>query len=163
MPWAIAIVAVGAAVAAAGSIMQSQQAAKVEEYQAEVAENQAQMAKDMAAIEARRARIKGEIVKGQARAKFAKSGTTFEGSPLLVMEELAAQLEHDVQIIKYGGRVRAIGYQAEAGLYNMRARMTREAGYWAAGSSLLTGASKIAGMTGAGSGAGSGTGTPVIQ
>jgi hypothetical protein len=135
----------GAVASAAGAIISAQQQAKGLEYQGEVAENQAEMARDIAAIEARRARLRGEYAKGEARAKFAKAGVAMEGTPLLVMEDLTAQLEHDVRIIKYGGRVQAVGRLAEADLYNMRARQAREAGYFKAAGSLLTLSSSFGG------------------
>jgi hypothetical protein len=70
---------------------------------------------------------------------------TDEGSPLLVMADTARQMERDQYLIKYGGHVRASGYEAEAGLQGLYAKQARQEGQVGAGVSLLSGASRVGG------------------
>jgi hypothetical protein len=74
---------------------------------------------------------------GSIRAGIAKSGATTEGTPLMVLAESAANAEIDALNTRFSaGR--------EANLYSMRGRQDRRAAYWNAGTSLLTGLSRIA-------------------
>src|SRR3546814_21139249 len=65
---------------------------------------------------------------------------TSQGSPLLVDETTAAEIELGAQDILAGGAARAYGRQQEAALSRSRARSARAGGYLGAGAPLPTGA-----------------------
>lgn len=73
---------------------------------------------------------------GALRASLAKSGTSMEGTPLMVMAESAANAELDALNTRITG-------QRESTLYRMRGSNAATASRWQAGTSLLTGLSKI--------------------
>ena len=73
---------------------------------------------------------------GSIRAGIAKSGARMEGTPLMVLAESAANAELDALNTRF-----STGRQME--LERMRGTQARRAAYWSAGTSLLTGASRI--------------------
>jgi hypothetical protein len=70
------------------------------------------------------------------RAGISKSGTTMEGTPLMVLAESAANAEIDALNTRFST-------SREMGLQRMRGQEARRAAYWSAGTSLLTGMSRI--------------------
>lgn len=73
---------------------------------------------------------------GADRASIAKSGVTSAGSPLLVLAESAANAEMDALNIR-------IGAESTARVNQAKSRDIRRAGYIGAGTSLLSGYSKL--------------------
>ena len=67
-----------------------------------------------------------------------------EGSPLELMSETAAEGELDALMIERTGAVSAQRYGEEATLSRMKGSSAKRAGYWGAGTTLLTGASRAA-------------------
>lgn len=128
----VALMVASTAVSTIGAISQANAAAQAAEYNAAVARQEA------AAEEARRRR-EAERQMGQIRAGRAKSGVTVEGSPLIVLADSAMEAEIDALNARWTG-------ETSAKLYKMEARSARRAGIYNAGASLLSGASKIAGM-----------------
>lgn len=129
-------------VTAGGAIMSGQQQAAASEYNAEVAEQNAVAAKQKAAYEEEAHRQNLKKIMSSQRALYGASGVDIEGSPLLVMEDTAAQGELDALAIRYGGDVAAAQQRSAANLYRMQGRNAKMSGFWNAGSSLLSGASK---------------------
>ena len=74
------------------------------------------------------------------RALYGKSGVEIEGSPLLVMEDTAAQGEMDALAIRWGGDVAAARARSEANLMKMQGRTAGRLGAIQAGTTLLSGA-----------------------
>ncbi len=72
---------------------------------------------------------------GRQRAVVGGSGTTMEGSPLLIVQDTAREAEIEVRHILRGGEARARAYQ-EAG------SAAAKAGFIDAGSTLLSGVSR---------------------
>jgi hypothetical protein len=60
------------------------------------------------------------------------------------MSETAALGEMDALMIEWGGKTQEQRYQSEAALSRMKGGMFQRAGYWGAGTTLLTGVSKTA-------------------
>jgi hypothetical protein len=71
------------------------------------------------------------------RAGISKSGARIEGTPLMVLAESAANAEIDALNTRFSA-------DREIGLQRMRGQEARRAAYWNAGTSLLTGLSRIA-------------------
>lgn len=92
------------------------------EYNARLAEREAREARDVAAFEERRLRKGGERLKATQRARIAKAGVTFEGSPLEAMEQTATELETDALLIRRGGLIGAQRFTAEAALSRVAGR-----------------------------------------
>ena len=70
------------------------------------------------------------------RAGISKSGARMEGTPLMVLAESAANAEIDALNTRFSA-------DREVGLQRMRGQEARRAAYWSAGTSLLTGMSRI--------------------
>lgn len=122
--------------------------ARMAEYQAEANRRNAQAAQNAAAYQEDRHRERARKLMSSMRSLYGASGVAEEGTPLLVMEESAANAELDAQAIRYQGNVQSMQYTSqaaldkmEANLYRMRGKQAQTAGWWTAGSGLLTGAS----------------------
>ena len=139
-----ALTLIGAAVGAAGAIAAGQAEANAAEFNADMAQQQAERERDIAARDAKDYQRRNSRLLATARARRAGSGVTSQGSPLMVDEATAAEIELGVQDILAGGAASAYGYQQQAALSRARARSARTAGYLNAGSTLLTGAGQAA-------------------
>lgn len=136
----------GAAVGAVSSVASGQAQANAAAFNAEVAQQQAERERQIAERERQIAereaadfRRQQSRVLAASRARRAGAGVTFQGSPLLVNESTAAEIELGVQNILVGGATRASRLRQQAALDRSRARSARVGGFLGAGSTLLTG------------------------
>lgn len=120
---------VGTVVGAVGAIRGAQAEAGAANYNAEMAR------RDASAKEAAQ-RVQQQRQLSNIRASVGKSGATMEGTPLMVLAESAANAEIDALNTRYSGI-------AESNLYSSRAKNARSAGNLRAGTSLLSGMSRI--------------------
>lgn len=120
-----ASIIVGAVIGAAGSISAANAEKKAAQQNAALARMQAQE-------DARRAKRQSDALIGQQRAVTGASGTTIEGSPLLIVQDSAREAEIEIRHILAGGAARARAYQ-QAG------RAAAQTGFIDAGSTLLSG------------------------
>lgn len=135
---ALAVVAAGSAVYTGVASKQAADAnADAQEQNARAAEAKAKYDED------RHRESVNKILSAQ-RALYGKSGLEMSGSPLLTMEDTAAQGEMDALAIRYGGDVAAARERSGANLSRMQGNNYQTAGYFQAGSSLLSGASSVA-------------------
>ena len=141
---AVVVAAAGAATTAYGQYEQGKAQKKWGSYNAALAERDAETARKNAEYEAGVQRKETQKLLSRQRALYGKSGVTLEGSPLLLMAETAAEGELDALMIERGGRTRAQGYRSEATLSRMKGSAAKRAGYYGAGSTLLTGAGQTA-------------------
>ncbi|MGD1878324.1 MAG: hypothetical protein ACFB13_12605 [Kiloniellaceae bacterium] len=130
----------GAAISAAGSIAAGQAEANAAEYNADMAQQQAERERQIAERDAAAHRRQNSRVQAASRARRASSGVTSQGSPLLVDEATAAEIELGAQNILSGGAANAWGYKSQAALSRSRASNARTSGFLTAGSTLLTAA-----------------------
>lgn len=137
------LAAVGTAVSAVGSISQGQAAANAAEYNAQVAENNRIAARQQATFDEQRRREGLRRDLSSARVGAAKSGVDMAGSALDVMVRGAEDAELEALRIRYGGEVAQNAAAAEAGLSRAQAGASRMAGFFGAGSALLSGATTI--------------------
>jgi len=137
-----ALTLLGAAVGAAGAIAAGKAEANAAEFNAEMAQQQAERERQIAARDADDHSRRGSRLLATSRARRAASGVTSQGSPLLVDESTAAEIELGVQDILAGGAANAYGYQQQAALARARASSARTGAYLTAGSTLLTGAGR---------------------
>ncbi len=102
----------------AGKAAEAQAASEAawREHNARLADREAIEAREAAAHEELKLRKGGERLKATQRARFAKAGVTFEGTPEDVFEETATELEFDARMIRRGGLIGAQRFTAEAAL-----------------------------------------------
>ena len=136
---------IGIGVNAYGAYREGQDASEASKYNAEIARQQAKMAEEAGALDASRHRKQmSRLISGQ-KAAYAGSGVELTGSPLDAMIYTAAEGELDAQIIEYNAKVKSMGYMSQA-IYDERlSDIYRKEGLYRAGSTLLTGATQIAG------------------
>jgi hypothetical protein len=103
------------------------------EYEAAKYNAETARAESLAKSNAQREQAKAQI--GSIRAGISKSGASFEGTPLTVLAESAANAEIDALNTLYSG-------ERESTLAMMQGRAARTAGYFKAGTSLLKAAEK---------------------
>lgn len=104
----------GGLMSAYSQLQAGKAAADVADYNAQVLEYQAGVSRETAAYEEKRLRRAAERIKSTQRARYAKAGVTFEGSPLAVLADTAAEAEMDALAIRYAGETRAASYEMEA-------------------------------------------------
>jgi hypothetical protein len=137
----LVIAGISAAVAAGGAVYSGVQQSNAADYNAAVAEQDALAANDRAKSEEDAHRESIRRILATQRALYGKSGLSMEGSPLLVMEDTAAQGELDALTIRYGGDIAAAKGRSSANLSRMQGGAAKTASYFQAGSTLLSGAS----------------------
>lgn len=92
----------------------AKQIAEASEYNAKVLEVQALQGEMDARENIRRKRLENSRYSSAQRARFAKAGVTEEGSPLIVMSETAALLEMDAQEVNRQAQIEAARLRAGA-------------------------------------------------
>jgi len=154
------LIIAGAGLKAAGEIqaaraaeVESKSAQAIANYNAAVQEQQAKAIEQKAKFESIRQAEVAERIKGALRARLAGAGVQLGvGTPLLLEEEQAAELDLGQAIIGYEARIMAARKRSQAAidiaqgkLYKERGKVEKRAGYIGAGATLLTGFSE-AGM-----------------
>jgi hypothetical protein len=131
-------------VSTAGAIQQGQAEREAAEYNAEVMRQGAQASRDKAEYDETIHRERIRRLLSSQRAEYGASGVDMAGSPLLVLEDTAAQGELDARAIRYGGEVEARQKLSQAEIYEQQGKSAKTASYYKAGSSLLSGGASIA-------------------
>ena len=118
-PLTIAMMAMGASslVSASGSLQEGQAAEETGEYNAAVARQSAQASIEKADYDETIHREKVRKLLSSQRASYGAAGVDMAGSPLLVLEDTAAQGEMDALAIRYGGKVEAGQKLSQAELF----------------------------------------------
>jgi len=138
-----------AAIAAVGttaymSYEQGRVARQQGEFQAKLAEREAKTVKEASEYEERASRIEGRQLRSRQLVQFAGGGVVPSvGTPLLVAEETAAQIQRNITLQKYGYGLQRTRFMSQAKLQRMMGRSKSRASRWQAGSSLLTGAYRV--------------------
>lgn len=153
--------AAASAVSAAGSISAANARAKAAKFNAKVAEQNAAAARRQAEADAARQQRLVDRQLARRRTAFGAAGTDVAGSPLDLLEDLAAEGQLDVLGIRQRGLAQSREFDIQASQSRARARAARSQGFFQAGSTLLSGVSSAAGSfaripttpTGLGSGA----------
>lgn len=130
---------IAAGIAAVGAINQGNAAAGAAKYNQILAKGNASAAKYQAAEEERRFRVSVRKQIGTSRAQYGASGVGMEGSPLSVLEESAYNAELDAINIRNSGRLKALGFNAEANLQSYYGKSSQYSAGIGAASSLLKG------------------------
>jgi hypothetical protein len=133
----------GVAISAASTVYSAVSSSNAQKQNAKVADYQATMAANAAKTKELQQRELDRRILASQRTKYAASGVTTEGSPLLVMMESQRQAELDAMRIRYGGEVEATGWRARSAYYDTLSRQSMASGMIGAGRTLLTGATDI--------------------
>lgn len=159
------IAAVSAAVSAVSAIQQGNAAKKAADFNATVAYQNAAISRENAAAQAAQEEKETYMRLGTIRANQGRAGgDAGQGSVLDVLGQVASERELERQNILYQGELQARGYTNTGNLEVAKGKQAKTASYWAAGSSLLKGASSAfgGGMSPAGS-VGGMSSTPYTQ
>lgn len=144
-----AIVAAVATAASAGTAAYSAVAAgenakETADYNARVAENAARDASERGAIAAAEQRAKARQMMARQNAAMSAGGVDAStGTPLDLQTETAGIGELDALRIVNNAQRQAAGYQAQAGLEQLRGNAARTAGYFGAAGSILGGVGSV--------------------
>jgi hypothetical protein len=137
---------------------QAKQEAAWHAYNAKVAEREAEAERKASEFEATQHKRQADKLLARQRALIGGSGVTAEGSPLLVMEDTAAQLALENANLRETGARRVSAFKSQAILDFTKSRYAsksakghKQAGLLSAGGSLLQGASGVAYMRSQGS------------
>ena len=135
--------AAGAALSAVSAIQQGQAAQSQANFQAAILRQQAERERQQAASDAEDFRRNQSRILAARRAALGASGVEpASGSPLLVSEDFASEVEFQALRILSGGEVRATRAEQQAVLQRFAGRAARTSGFIRGGSLLVTGAGK---------------------
>lgn len=135
--------AVGTALSALSSIQQGQAAQAQADTQAAILRQQAERDRQQAASDEEDFRRRQSRVLAARRAGLGASGAEpGVGSPLLVSEDFAGEVELQALRIRSGGELRATRAEQQADLQRLRGRAARTSGFTRGGALLLSGAGK---------------------
>ena len=135
-----------AALSAVGAVQKGQAADAQAKLQSRVLRQQAESQRQQSAADEADFRARQSRLLAQRRAALGASGVDpASGSPLLVSEDFASEVELNALRIRAGGEVRATRLEQQAGLQRFQGRAARTSGFFRGGSLLLTGAGKVFG------------------
>lgn len=139
-PFTLALIGTG--ISAVGAIQQGQAAKQTANYNAALADRNAVIATQQSAAHEEAQRKLDRRRMGAMRAGYSASGVTPDGSPLDVLGDSIAEAELNALNIRYEGQLAAQGYTESAGVSRRQGKQAEAAGYFNAGSALLTGGAK---------------------
>ncbi len=135
--------AAGAAIQALGAIREGQAAQSQANFQATILRQQAESERQRAEADEADFRRRQSFILAQRRAALGASGVVqAEGSPLLVSEDFAGEVELQALRIRSGGELRATRAEQQAALQRFQGRAASRAGFVRGGALLITGAGK---------------------
>lgn len=133
------------AISAFGAIKQGQAANSAAKFEAEQLRQQGIRDREIAVQNSADFRDREARRQATLRARVAGSGTTLEGSPLAVLNDLAAETEFQALRIEAGGDTAANQAGNQGAIRLFEGRAAKQAGFLSAGSSLLTAGSQFGG------------------
>ncbi len=134
--WAYIAAYVSAGTAVASGVQQSQQA----DAEAELASKNAKAAAQQAAAAEDATRRRNRSILARQRAAIAESGIGFGGSSETLQQDSAVQAELDALNLRYEGRMRGLGFRADANIARQRSSNAMAGGFLSASGQLLGGA-----------------------
>ncbi len=141
-PAALAAVAVGGGIVSATSaIQQGKIAAGAAKFNEELAQREAESIETTQEFEERDLRVEGRKLRARQLLQFAQGGVVpGTGTPLLVGEETALDVERDIQRQRFGFGFQKSKARSRGRLEKFKGKAATRASRLQAGSSLLTGA-----------------------
>ena len=135
----------GTAFSVAQSITAANNQAKLASHDAQVAEQNAQLAERQAATDAARQRRDAARALGKRRTAAGAAGVSVEGSPLDLLEDLAAESALEVLGIRNQGALRARDFRIGAARTEFQARAGKQSAALGAAATLASTGGKLAG------------------
>lgn len=132
-----------AAISAFGAIQQGAAANRAAKFESAQLRIQADRDRQIAEQDAQDFDDNESRRRATARARIAGSGVTFEGTPLAVLSDLAGEAQFNKLRILSGGETSVIRAENQAANRRVEGRSAQRSGFFRAGASLLTGASKF--------------------
>ena len=128
----------GGVMTAAGQISGGRASSSAERFNASVSRANAQATRISADLDIVRQRKQAEAFKSRQRAGYAKAGVKYEGSPLEVMIDSAAQLQMDSVIMDYNARTQMSQLEQQAQQSEVSADIYKRQGYLRGAKTLLS-------------------------
>ncbi len=144
-PVTIGLLAASTALSTIGALRDAGAQANAAKANARVAEQQAQLQRDVGQFNVARERRLQRRALAQQVANAGSQGTALTGQPIDLLADSAKQAELDLQALRFDSEIKAQASDTEARFRRFEARQARNAGFFKAGTALLTGATKIAG------------------
>ena len=126
-----------------GTLQQGRQEQQWYNYNAALDIQRAGQEREAAGYEAGLHRKAGRELLEEQRAGYAAAGVTERGTPGIVGEKTAEQIEIDALAIERAGAQRSQYAMSQAKMSKMRGKAAKRASMWQAGSTLLSGGSNI--------------------
>lgn len=139
---AAAALAIGTGLSAYGAISSAQAKKTAYEIEAQAKESQAEQVELSARREIELTDRRYNRTKNAQLVAFGRSGVQLTGSPLLIMEESAADAFDEIESIKQAAAYRKQTLRTEAGLSRYLGDEAELAGYLSGATSILTGVAK---------------------
>lgn len=130
---------IGTGISAIGSLKAASDQASALEVQARSRLIAARQAEAAGLREAEVLERKGKRIMGAQVSAFGRSGVTLEGSPLLMLEETAANISEEISARLASARFRASTLRAEGEMDFERAGQVRTSGFLQAGATIISG------------------------
>jgi len=143
--WVAGAAIAAVVVTAVGTVVSADNQRRAANQNADAQEQAAIAAQKKADFDAQRQRESVSKLLSAQRALWGKSGLTMEGTPLLTLEDTAGKGELDTLAIRFGGDLASARERSAANLSRMQGANAQTAGYFSAGSSLLSGAAQAGG------------------
>ncbi len=144
----VALLAANTALSTIGAIREANVADATARAQARITDQQAQAQRNRAQFEIAQQRRQQRDALGRQVAQAGSQGTALTGQPIDLLADSAKQAELALQAIRFESEITARNLENQVELTRFTGRRQREAGLFRAGTSLLSGASKIAGRFG---------------
>ena len=132
------VAGIGVALGVIGTLQQGQAAYAAGKFNSDVARQNARISLEQAKVDAASQSRESRRIIGSIRSGYGASGVTSEGSVSDVIEFSEATAELDRQNILYRGKIRAMGYEAEARISRAQGRQGRLQSVFQSASQLLT-------------------------
>ncbi len=136
--------ALGTVLKIGGELAAGEAAEEAAQRKAAIGEQNALLAEERAVHDEANLRYQFRKLVGQNRASVGASGVTMEGSPMEVLRESVANMEHDAINIRRRGMQEARSYRMGAESDLKAGADAKTVSYFGAASSLLSGATSIA-------------------
>ncbi len=137
----------GTALSAVGQIRQANATSAANKFNANVAEQRSQALKVQNKYNVDKLKRQKGLFLGRQKAQYAKSGVVVgTGSPLDVLADTASQFEQDIYNTKYNTQIGVNQNTGQANYLRKSAKNAVTAGYYGAGSTLLTGTAQAMAM-----------------
>jgi len=130
----------GTAVSAWSSIQAGRERESAAKYNAQMEFVQGVKERAARQLQERRHREATQRLLSRQKSLYLKAGVTMEGTPLDVIGQTAAEAEIDALMIRETGQAAYLERLGRMGMFREMGAGYRRAGYWRAGTTLLTGA-----------------------